>query len=172
MTPRLQRRKPPQHCRPRRSSSIQSCGVYRAGDNPVYPDCLHGRVCAGAAIVGHHPFSGISRSLWVLCHQPHQQLNNWAMPNSPSGGCGPFFIRGDGLYFDFTRACRQHDLAYRWAPVLRLPQVEARFLGEMLYDCSLRGPVSRVLRHSCGLVRCLDNIVGRDVLWPKPDAWL
>lgn len=98
--------------------------------------------------------------------------NNWAMPNSPSGGCGPFFIRGDGLYFDFTRACRQHDLAYRWAPVLRLPQVEARFLGEMLYDCSLRGPVSRVLRHSCGLVRCLDNIVGRDVLWPKPDAWL
>ena len=70
--------------------------------------------------------------------------NNWGMPNSPTNGCGPFFIRGDGAYFDFTRACRQHDLAYRWTPVppsQRL-QVENRFLHEMLYDCSLRNPVT------------------------------
>lgn len=63
--------------------------------------------------------------------------NNWGMPNSPSGGCGPWFIRGDGLYFDFRRACYQHDLAYRWTPVDRL-SVDLRFLREMLYDCTHR----------------------------------
>lgn len=73
--------------------------------------------------------------------------NNWGMPNSPSGGCGPWFIRGDGLYFDFRRACRQHDLAYRWTPVPASQRhlVENRLLQEMLYDCSLRNPVSRAL---------------------------
>lgn len=70
--------------------------------------------------------------------------NNWGMPNSPTGGCGPAIIRGDGAYFDFTRACRQHDLAYRWTPVppSQRQQVENRLLQEMLYDCSLRGPVT------------------------------
>lgn len=70
--------------------------------------------------------------------------NNWGMPNSPTGGCGPFFIRGDGLYFDFRRACRQHDLAYRWTPVPPSQRhlVDSRFLNEMLYDCSLRNPVT------------------------------
>ncbi|HEV2843918.1 MAG TPA: hypothetical protein VG477_03655, partial [Thermoanaerobaculia bacterium] len=70
--------------------------------------------------------------------------NNWGMPNSPSGGCGPLLIRGDGLYFDFRRACRQHDLAYRWTPVPpgQRQTVENRFLHEMLYDCSLRNPVT------------------------------
>ncbi|HEV7671051.1 MAG TPA: hypothetical protein VGS22_21245 [Thermoanaerobaculia bacterium] len=73
--------------------------------------------------------------------------NNWGMPNSKNGGCGPEIIRGDGAYFDFRRACRQHDLAYRWTPVppsQRL-QVENRLLHEMLYDCSLRGPVTGAL---------------------------
>ncbi len=70
--------------------------------------------------------------------------NNWGMPNSLTGGCGPWFIRGDGLYFDFRRACRQHDLAYRWTPVppKQRQTVENRLLHEMLYDCSLRGPVT------------------------------
>jgi hypothetical protein len=73
--------------------------------------------------------------------------NNWGMPNAPSGGCGPWFIRGSGAYFDFSRACRQHDIAYRWTPVSRL-SVDNRFLDEMLYDCSLRGAVTRRL---CGI---------------------
>jgi hypothetical protein len=70
--------------------------------------------------------------------------NNWGMPNSPSGGCGPAIIRGDGAYFDFRRACRQHDLAYRWTPVPPSQRhlVESRLLHEMLYDCSLRSPVT------------------------------
>jgi hypothetical protein len=72
------------------------------------------------------------------------------MPNSPTGGCGPAIIRGDGAYFDFTRACRQHDLAYRWTPVPPSQRhlVESRLLHEMLYDCSLRGPVTGSL---CGI---------------------
>ncbi|MFP2929333.1 hypothetical protein ACLESO_29860 [Pyxidicoccus sp. 3LG] len=70
--------------------------------------------------------------------------NNWGMPNSPTGGCGPMLVRGDGLYFDFTRACRQHDLAYRWTPVppSQRQAVESRLLQEMMYDCSLRGLVT------------------------------
>lgn len=70
--------------------------------------------------------------------------NNWGMPNAITGGCGPFIIRGDGAYFDFRRACRQHDLGYRWTPVGRL-SVDGRLLTEMLYDCSLRSPVTRAL---------------------------
>lgn len=79
-------------------------------------------------------------------HYPSNPLNNWGMPNSPTGGCGGPLIRDTGLYFDFTRACRQHDLAYRWTPQppSQRQLVENRFLSEMLYDCSLRNPVSRV----------------------------
>ena len=77
------------------------------------------------------------------------QTNNWAMPNSPTGGCGTSFLNvpDTGPYFDFSRACRQHDLAYRWAPVFRL-EVEHRLLREMLYDCSLR---SRLTGALCGI---------------------
>lgn len=87
--------------------------------------------------------------------------NNWGMPNSPTGGCS--FVRGDGLYFDFRRACRQHDLAYRWIPVppsQRLA-VELRFLQEMLYDCSLRSFATRgVCAIRAGLYFTLTSLVG------------
>jgi hypothetical protein len=89
--------------------------------------------------------------------------NNWGMPNSPTGGCGPSFIRGDGLYFDFRRACRQHDLAYRWTPVPPSQRhlVESRLLHEMLYDCSLRGPVTgRLCAIRAGLYYTFTTLLG------------
>ncbi|MEA2558960.1 MAG: Prokaryotic phospholipase [Acidobacteriota bacterium] len=110
--------------------------------------------------------------------------NNWGMPNSRSGGCGPWFIRGDGLYFDFRRACYQHDLAYRWTPVDRL-SVDLRLLREMLYDCSLRSPLTiRLCAIRAGLyftfVSLLGgpsygatltpgyNATGTPMVWPAP----
>lgn len=93
---------------------------------------------------------------------PVNPTNNWGMPNSPTGGCGPRIVRGSGLYFDFTRACRQHDLAYRWTPVppSQRQTVENRFLQEMLYDCSQRGPVTSRL---CA-IRALLYFAGTSIL--------
>lgn len=119
---------------------------------------------------------------------PSNPTNNWGMPNSPTGGCD--FIWDTTPYSDFTRACRQHDLAYRWTPVPpgRRQEVENRFLSELLYDCSLRGPVTRILcaiRASLvftatslfgggkygGLLTPGYNTFGLPLTWPAPYAF-
>lgn len=67
---------------------------------------------------------------------PTNPTNDWCMPNSPTGGCDVV-----GNVWGFNRACRQHDLAYRWKPVSdlgRIPFVEGRLYRALLQVCASR----------------------------------
>ena len=70
-------------------------------------------------------------------------------------GCSAPFVESTGRSFDFTRACRRHDFAYRniarldggrhWTSRMRA-RVDAVFLRDMRSDCATR---PRVARASC-----------------------
>lgn len=70
-------------------------------------------------------------------------------------GCSAPVVESTGRSFDFTRACRRHDFAYRniarldggrhWTSHMRA-RVDAVFLRDMRSDCATR---PRVTRASC-----------------------
>lgn len=68
--------------------------------------------------------------------------NNWCTPNGPDNGCSN--VRDNGLTFDFRAACRQHDLAYRWAAAPRFT-VDLQLLKDFAADCAKRNIASREL---------------------------
>lgn len=67
-------------------------------------------------------------------------------------GCSAPVVQSTGRSFDFTRACRRHDFAYRniarldggkhWTSRMRA-RVDAVFLGDMRRDCATRPKVTR-----------------------------
>ena len=59
-----------------------------------------------------------------------------------------------------------------WTPVAR-SFVDSRFLHEMLYDCSLRGPVtSRLCAIQAGLYYAFTSILGGGSYGTNKDRWL
>lgn len=107
-------------------------GLIRGTANP--DDVIHtGASIPGCVAAGTRLLPGFPPPYGY--YQP-ATTNNFCLPNDTNGGCSG--VPDNGLTFDFRAACRQHDIAYHFAPTAR-STVDGRFLTDMGSDCARRG---------------------------------